>query len=140
MMPARKSSRGLSVWLRWPWRNLMKRHRTAGRRTQGCHGQQPSCSSVWKQGCPAHCQQRKPLLISTKAYKGGSNVGRTPIKRKSKKAGALAVTPLTLYNELAAWAEDEFRSVNGQIEYLLTECVKYRKTSFKNRSPALLNK
>jgi hypothetical protein len=32
-----------------------------------------------------------------------------------------------LYQELAAWAEDEFRSVNGQIEYLLTECVKARK-------------
>ncbi len=32
-----------------------------------------------------------------------------------------------LYNELAAWAEDDFRSVNGQIEYLLTECVKQRK-------------
>ncbi len=32
-----------------------------------------------------------------------------------------------LYAELAAWAEDEFRSVNGQIEYLLTECVKARK-------------
>ena len=33
-----------------------------------------------------------------------------------------------LYDALAAWAEDEFRSVNGQIEYLLTECVrKHRK-------------
>jgi len=32
-----------------------------------------------------------------------------------------------LYAELAAWAEDDFRSVNGQIEYLLTECVKKRK-------------
>ncbi|MDR1029170.1 MAG: PTS ascorbate transporter subunit IIC [Clostridiales Family XIII bacterium] len=32
-----------------------------------------------------------------------------------------------LYAEIAAWAEDEFRSVNGQIEYLLTECVKKRK-------------
>jgi hypothetical protein len=32
-----------------------------------------------------------------------------------------------LYNELAAWAEDDFRSVNGQIEYLLTECVRQRK-------------
>ncbi len=32
-----------------------------------------------------------------------------------------------LYNELAAWAEDDFRSVNGQIEYLLTECVKQRR-------------
>ena len=32
-----------------------------------------------------------------------------------------------LYAEIAQWAEDEFRSVNGQIEYLLTECVKRRK-------------
>jgi len=32
-----------------------------------------------------------------------------------------------LYNDLAAWAEDDFRSVNGQIEYLLTECVKQRR-------------
>ena len=28
-----------------------------------------------------------------------------------------------LYNDIASWAEDDFRSVNGQIEYLLTECV-----------------
>ncbi len=32
-----------------------------------------------------------------------------------------------LYDEIAAWAEDEFRSVNGQIEYLLTECVRKRR-------------
>lgn len=32
-----------------------------------------------------------------------------------------------LYNDLASWAEDDFRSVNGQIEYLLSECVKQRK-------------
>ena len=32
-----------------------------------------------------------------------------------------------LYSDLAAWAEDDFRSVNGQIEYLLTRCVKERK-------------
>ena len=32
-----------------------------------------------------------------------------------------------LYGEIAAWAEDDFRSVNGQIEYLLTECVRQRK-------------
>jgi len=36
-----------------------------------------------------------------------------------------------LYNDLAEWAEDEFRSVNGQIEYLLTECVKKRRKSSK---------
>ena len=32
-----------------------------------------------------------------------------------------------LYAAIAAWAEDDFRSINGQIEYLLTECVKQRK-------------
>lgn len=37
-----------------------------------------------------------------------------------------------LYDAIAAWAEDDFRSVNGQIEYLLTECVRQRK---KNGSP-----
>lgn len=37
-----------------------------------------------------------------------------------------------LYNAIAAWAEDDFRSVNGQIEFLLTECVKQRK---KNGAP-----
>ena len=32
-----------------------------------------------------------------------------------------------LYHDLARWAEDDFRSINGQIEYILTECVKQRK-------------
>ena len=31
-----------------------------------------------------------------------------------------------LYEQIAAWAEADFRSVNGQIEYLLTECVRQR--------------
>ncbi|MDR1400490.1 MAG: Arc family DNA-binding protein [Treponema sp.] len=35
----------------------------------------------------------------------------------------------SLWVELAAWADAEFRSVNGQIEYLLTECVKTRRKS-----------
>ena len=38
-----------------------------------------------------------------------------------------------LYEELMRWAEDDFRSVNGQIEYLLTECVKKRKKSKKDK-------
>lgn len=37
-----------------------------------------------------------------------------------------------LYGEIAAWAADDFRSVNGQIEYLLSECVRQRK---KNGRP-----
>lgn len=36
-----------------------------------------------------------------------------------------------LYAAIAAWAEDDFRSVNGQIEYLLTECVRQRKKNGK---------
>lgn len=36
-----------------------------------------------------------------------------------------------LYNAIASWAEDDFRSINGQIEYLLSECVKQRKKNGK---------
>ena len=45
---------------------------------------------------------------------------------KAKKQIPLRLSA-SLYAELMQWAEDEFRSVNGQIEYLLTECVKRRK-------------
>ena len=36
-----------------------------------------------------------------------------------------------LYDAVASWAEDDFRSVNGQIEYLLSECVRQRKKNGK---------
>jgi hypothetical protein len=32
-----------------------------------------------------------------------------------------------LWNDLEAWAHDEFRSVNGQIEYLLKQAVLKRR-------------
>ena len=48
------------------------------------------------------------------------------MEKNSKKQIPLRVSE-SLYSELEKWAADEFRSVNGQIEYLLTECVKYRK-------------
>ena len=38
---------------------------------------------------------------------------------------------VSLWNEIAQWAEDDFRSMNGQIEYLLTECVRQRKKNGK---------
>ena len=38
-----------------------------------------------------------------------------------------------LYDAVAAWAEDDFRSVNGQIEYLLTECVRQRKKNYDDK-------
>ncbi|MCD7847809.1 MAG: PTS ascorbate transporter subunit IIC [Oscillospiraceae bacterium] len=43
-----------------------------------------------------------------------------------KKAVPLRISE-KLYSDLAAWAEDDFRSLNGQIEYLLTECVRQRR-------------
>ena len=47
-------------------------------------------------------------------------------KDKEKKQILLRLSP-SLWKELAAWAEDDFRSINGQIEYLLSESVKKRK-------------
>ncbi len=47
-------------------------------------------------------------------------------KEKAKKQVLLRLSP-SLWNELAAWAEDDFRSINGQIEYLLADCVKKKK-------------
>lgn len=35
--------------------------------------------------------------------------------------------PESLWTEIARWAEDDFRSINGQIEYLLTKSVRERK-------------
>ena len=48
----------------------------------------------------------------------------------AKKQVPLRLSP-KLYAAIAAWAEDDFRSVNGQIEYLLTECVRQRKKNGK---------
>lgn len=47
-------------------------------------------------------------------------------QKKEKKQLLLRISS-SLWRELAAWAEDDFRSINGQIEYLLTECVRRRK-------------
>lgn len=55
-------------------------------------------------------------------------------KKDAKKQIPLRLSA-TLYNELMRWAEDDFRSMNGQIEYLLTECVKWRKKSKKSENP-----
>ena len=47
-----------------------------------------------------------------------------------KKQLLLRLSP-ALWNELAAWAAEDFRSINGQIEYLLSECAKQRKKGRK---------
>ena len=50
--------------------------------------------------------------------------------QNAKKQVPLRLSP-KLYAAIAAWAEDDFRSVNGQIEYLLSECVRQRKKNGK---------
>ena len=47
-------------------------------------------------------------------------------KEKAKKQVLLRLSP-SLWDEIAAWAEEDFRSINSQIEFLLTEAVRSRK-------------
>lgn len=42
---------------------------------------------------------------------------------KSRKSFLLRISP-QLFEALEAWAQKEFRSVNGQIEYILKEAVR----------------
>ena len=47
-------------------------------------------------------------------------------KEKAKKQVLLRLAP-ALWNNLADWAEEDFRSINSQIEFLLAEAVKKHK-------------
>lgn len=47
-------------------------------------------------------------------------------KEKAKKQVLLRLAP-TLWDDIAEWAEDDFRSINAQIEFLLTQAVRNRK-------------
>ncbi len=66
-----------------------------------------------KSRCPAGCEFRQSLLIMAEKK-------QIPLRLSEK-----------LYAAIASWAEDDFRSVNGQIEYLLSECVRQRKKNGK---------
>ncbi len=48
------------------------------------------------------------------------------MKDKGRKQVPLRISK-DLYDALSRWAEDEFRSLNGQIEFLLTKAVRERK-------------
>ncbi|QKJ30516.1 Arc family DNA binding domain-containing protein [Mucilaginibacter mali] len=51
-----------------------------------------------------------------------------------KKPFVLRVNPEML-KEIEAWANDEFRSTNGQIEYLLQQAINVRKKGNKKKKP-----
>ncbi|MDQ8006466.1 MAG: Arc family DNA binding domain-containing protein [Pedobacter sp.] len=52
---------------------------------------------------------------------------------KDKKAFALRISS-ELLKEIENWAADEFRSINGQIEYLLNEAVKAKRKKSAKKS------
>jgi hypothetical protein len=52
----------------------------------------------------------------------------------ARKSFLLRMDP-ALWAELEAWAQAEFRSVNGQIEYLLQQAVQRRKKSSPSEPP-----
>lgn len=54
-------------------------------------------------------------------------------KKETKKKQIPLRLSSKLYDDIAAWAEDDFRSVNGQIEYLLSEAIKKRKEGKKEK-------
>ena len=60
-----------------------------------------------------------PLIVAT-------------LKMAEKKAFVLRVNPEML-KEIESWAEAEFRSTNGQIEYLLQQAINARKKSAKKK-------
>ena len=52
------------------------------------------------------------------------------MEKDTKKQVPLRISS-KLYSQRSSSAEDDFRSINGQIEYLLTLCVKQRKKDGK---------
>lgn len=50
----------------------------------------------------------------------------TKTEKVSKKQIPLRLSA-SLVTELTRWAEDDFRSLNGQIEYILTQAVRTRR-------------
>ena len=51
-----------------------------------------------------------------------------------RKSFLLRIDP-ALWADLEAWAQDELRSVNGQIEYLLRQAVQRRKGTHTPQAP-----
>ena len=71
------------------------------------------------------------VALITGAARG---IGKAIALRYAAEGADIAFTDLNIDDagrateaEIAAWAEEDFRSINGQIEYILTEAVRRRK-------------
>ena len=47
--------------------------------------------------------------------------------RENARKQVLLRLPQALWEDISQWADEDFRSINGQIEFLLTEAVRKRK-------------
>ena len=59
---------------------------------------------------------------------------RSNFMAAEKKAFMLRIQPETL-KELERWAQEEFRSVNGQIEFLLNDALRKRRKRPRETTP-----
>ena len=50
-----------------------------------------------------------------------------------KKSILLRLSP-RMWEEISKWADDEFRSVNGQIEYIISEALQKRKKTSHSKN------
>lgn len=71
-------------------------------------------------------EQLQQRLEKLKSLEAEIKKREKAVKDKSKKQMILRLSP-DLWNEIAKWADEDFRSINGQVEFLLSECVKKRK-------------
>ena len=55
---------------------------------------------------------------------GETNSRARPGSRDERRKQIVLRLPESLWTEIARWADDDFRSINGQIEYLLTKSVR----------------
>jgi len=85
--------------------------------------------SVCSVGTPADEPVEKSL---DPAGKSACATGPNPMAER--KSFLMRIDP-ALWADLEAWAQDELRSVNGQIEYLLRQAVQRRKSGTGTKLP-----
>jgi hypothetical protein len=71
------------------------------------------------------CKGWQPSGATPAAAQVSERLHPAHLAMKSRKRFLLRINP-ALYEALEAWAQQDLRSVNGQIEYLLTQAVARR--------------
>ena len=71
--------------------------------------------------------KEEKLAVLEQVLKEREKAVKAAKAKEAKRKQIVLRLPESLWQEIARWAEDDFRSINGQIEYLLTESVRRRK-------------